>query len=130
MKTFKYIALFAFVLVGVFLISASYFFYGEHPKSQFTTYQEAKESGLMAKGWIPDFIPRSATNIKEQHSIDTNWVEMSFDYEPQDLAEVRKACDTEIEIDNGLEFSCTYFGSIVSMRLYNNGKGVLNSSLK
>ncbi len=47
-------------------------FSAETPTSHFSNYAAAQTSGLMDSGWIPDFIPKSATNIHEQHDLDIN----------------------------------------------------------
>ena len=85
-----------------------------------------EKSGIMARGWVPIFIPMSAINIYEQHSIDSNWVEMKFEYDPSDTQSTRKACDSEIPIENGIKFFCTYFGSATEIKLYENGEGTLH----
>ena len=128
MKIFKYGSALGIAIFGMILMLTNGLYSGERPKSQFSTYQEAKESGLMTKGWIPTFIPRSTTNISEQHDLDTNWVKMSFNYDPQDLAQTREACELELKLVNGKEFNCTYHGSSVKIKLYDNGEGTLYSA--
>lgn len=64
----------------------------ENPKSYFATYAEAKASGIMEKGWLPEYLPRSATEINETHNIDTNEVKASFKYQLGDTEEIRKNC--------------------------------------
>ena len=54
--------------------------YTENPKSYFKNYDEAKASGLMERGWIPTYIPKSSTEIRETHNIDTNRVQMTFQF--------------------------------------------------
>jgi hypothetical protein len=128
MKLFKAIVFFIGILflcgaVGLWAIISS-----ETPKSFFKDYQEAKASGSMSRGWIPTFIPNSSVNIYEQHSVDSNWVEMTFDYSVDDINNTRLACDSELGIERGIEFKCEYFSSNVIIRLFNNGKAELYSS--
>ncbi|GAB2508502.1 hypothetical protein GCM10027084_24700 [Pseudoxanthomonas sangjuensis] len=40
--------------------------------SSFTTSEEAKLAGMMRAGWIPDWIPSEARNLREVHNVDTN----------------------------------------------------------
>lgn len=101
---------------------------GEQPKSEFATYEELKKSGLIEKGWVPHFLPRSAKNIKEQHDIDTNWVNATFEYTLSDTYAVENECKNRIMIENGFEFKCKYEGHFISIKLLNNGLGYLNST--
>ena len=45
---------------------------------EFDNYEEVKQSGLISKGWIPEFLPVSSQKIREQHNLDTNDVWLSF----------------------------------------------------
>ena len=99
----------------------------ETPKSYFTDYDEMEKSGIMSRGWVPTFIPKSVTNIYEQHSIDSNWVEMKFEYDPSDIQSTRRECDSEASIENGIQFICTYFGNTTEIKLYENGQGTLHT---
>ncbi len=49
--------------------------------SQYTDHTNAVQSGAVAKGWVPEFLPVTATNILEWHNIETDRtrVEFSFD---------------------------------------------------
>jgi len=51
---------------------------GESRSSSFRTLQEAKESGLIEKGWIPPQIPPDATDIRVSWNLDTNVSEGSY----------------------------------------------------
>lgn len=61
------IALFPFVAVGC----------SEIVESEADSYAQAKL--LIDSGWLPSWIPKSATSILEAHDIDTNAVVASFD---------------------------------------------------
>jgi len=130
MKQIKYIATFLLIILGVFVLAFIFMQYGERPKSEFSNYSEAKASGIMDKGWIPTFIPKSAVNIQEQHDIDTNWVKMSFKYNVGDIENTRGACKSETPFNGGIEFNCEYFSNNVSIKLFSNGKAELYSSPK
>lgn len=88
----KILATSILIFIGLIVVSCEYFYSLEQPKSYFRNYISLKESGLIEKGWAPDFIPKSATDIHEQHDLDTNWVKMSFKFEPNDTASLSKAC--------------------------------------
>ena len=44
----------------------------------FNTYQEAKRSGLIERGWIPPELPPDATDIRLRWDLDTNISEGSY----------------------------------------------------
>jgi hypothetical protein len=128
MKVLKISVFVIIIVAGILIITYQIMLHGERPKSEFSNYDEARASGLMDKGWIPTFIPKSSNNIKEQHDLDTNWVKMSFNYDISDKEDTRRACDSEHTIEGGIEFKCSYFGSKVSIKLFNDGTGELYSS--
>jgi hypothetical protein len=97
------------------------------PKSHFDNYTEAQASGIMDRGWIPHYIPKSATDINEQHDLDTNWVKMTFNYALDDLADLRSACQSEVAIANGTEFLCERH---IMVRLFNDGTAQLEKPVK
>ena len=40
--------------------------------ASYATYGDAERAGAVARGWIPSFVPRSATDIREVHDLDTS----------------------------------------------------------
>ncbi len=127
MKVIKSIFVFLILMLLIGICGLLYIDWLETPKSYFNNYNEMEKSGIMSRGWVPTFIPVSAINIYEQHSIDSNWVEMKFEYDPSDIQSTRKACDSEIPIEKGIQFFCTYFGSSTEIKLYENGEGTLHT---
>lgn len=53
----------------------------EQPSSSFDNLDGAVESGMVAAGWLPAWIPSSATRLKERHDIDTNAVILRFEFD-------------------------------------------------
>lgn len=51
----------------------------ERLETFYQTFNEAKKSGAVEKGWIPKTLPKSAVNIKEVHDLDTNMVWIRFE---------------------------------------------------
>ena len=51
----------------------------ETMESSYATRQEAVEAGQVAKGWIPRWVPASATNLREIHNLDSNASALAFD---------------------------------------------------
>jgi hypothetical protein len=63
------------VLLVIILIAGGailLFHYGENRVSTYSTYAEAEREGAISRGWIPGFVPASATDIREVHNLDTN----------------------------------------------------------
>ena len=57
------------LLVGtVFALAAC----AETMEASYATVAEAEAAGAIAKGWVPDWLPPSATSIREAHNLDTN----------------------------------------------------------
>jgi hypothetical protein len=44
----------------------------EMVESSYATYADAERAGAVGRGWVPAFVPRSATAIREAHDLDTN----------------------------------------------------------
>ena len=62
----------ALALLGIVLGGFRYMDYLENPKSSFSSIAEMKASGLVDAGWLPGYLPRTASQIEERHNIDTN----------------------------------------------------------
>ncbi len=65
-------------LVGMTAVAVLIACSGDVRDAAFTTYQEALASGAMEQGWVPVWVPREATEIREVHNIDTNESALSF----------------------------------------------------
>jgi hypothetical protein len=76
----KSIQWFIWLGVSVLVIGLLYFFTRfETAMSEFATYEDAKKSGAIGESkWLPDWLPKTATNIREVHNIDTNQVWLEF----------------------------------------------------
>jgi DNA polymerase III delta prime subunit len=104
--------------------------YAENPRSYFSSYNDAKASGLMDAGWIPTYIPLSSSDIRETHNIDTNIVKMTFKYSLGDTKEIEENCLAQNSTINVKKYKCTYFGSDVLIELSSDGTGKLESHSK
>jgi hypothetical protein len=118
------------IVIGCVLGLLAYCEHTENPTSYFATYNEAKSSGIMDRGWIPTYIPQSSTEIRETHSIDTNRVQMTFKYFVGDTKELEKNCTTQKMSENLTQYKCSYFESDVIVELLSNGSGKLASQPK
>ena len=72
------------LFVGIPAVFLSTCHYIENPKTKYSTMAEARLKGAVEAGWIPPFVPDSATDIIEQHNIDSNVVYLSFSLPPND----------------------------------------------
>ncbi len=50
----------------------------ETTDASYDTAAEAIDSGVMGKGWIPEWLPQDAIDLREVHSVDSNVSELSF----------------------------------------------------
>ena len=102
--------------------------YFEQSSSTFTNYDEMLESGLIEKGWIPKYIPISATDIHEKHDLDLNKVVMNFNYNPKEENNVLNMCTLLVEGKKGKKYVCPPFeGQTSVLTLRNDGIGYYNS---
>lgn len=58
--------------------------------ASYATYADAEKGGAVTRGWVPNFVPQSATSIQEFHNLDTNVQLMTFRFDPSDLALMRE----------------------------------------
>jgi hypothetical protein len=56
----------------VLLVASTSACFWERVESSYSSLGEAQRSGAIDKGWIPAWLPPSATDIRELHDIDTN----------------------------------------------------------
>lgn len=73
------ILLVAIVISGA-IAALRYFAATEQPSKFYATYEEAEKDGATQRGWIPNFVPKSAFQIWETHDLDTNkqWMRFKF----------------------------------------------------
>jgi hypothetical protein len=53
----------------------------------YSSLAEAESDDAVTRGWIPDFVPRNAHNIRDIHNIDTNEQTLTFFIEPATVPE-------------------------------------------
>lgn len=58
--------------------------------TEYSTYAEAKDDKLFERGWLPDILPKSTTNIEVKNDLDRNTSVGSFFIEQR---EIRKFLD-------------------------------------
>ena len=116
---------FHLVFSVITLIVVSSCDYIERPKSYFSDYQELKDSGIIEKGWVANFIPKSAYDIHEQHDIDTNRVKMTFKFDENDTKPLTDSCNVKKTGEETIYF-CKYRKSNIRI-ITNAGKAKYSS---
>lgn len=56
----------------------------ERIEVKYGSFGEAVEAGAVERGWIPDFLPSSSTQIRDVHDLDTNEGWLRFEYASED----------------------------------------------
>lgn len=64
----------------------------ETQESSYATAALAREAGAVRRGWLPEFLPPSATDIREHHNLDTNAVILRFSFDPAESGFWTQAC--------------------------------------
>jgi hypothetical protein len=106
MRTVGVLLLAVLAFVGVALSTLFYLDYLERPRSYFSTFAEMEGAGMLAAGWLPEFLPRSAVEIQEGHDVDTNEVWASFKYQVGDNGAVEAACEVIASNDRAAKYLC------------------------
>ncbi|MBE9554116.1 MAG: hypothetical protein IMF05_11685 [Proteobacteria bacterium] len=77
-----------FVLfLGALFVGAYQFLWDPYTvTSEYWTYENAVADDLFERGWLPDFIPASATRIVTVNNLDLNMSHGEFHYDPDDTA--------------------------------------------
>jgi hypothetical protein len=84
-----------FAVVAISTLTLMYFLTSEKEDNSFNNYQALKESGLIEKGWVPAFIPKSAHNIKEHHRVDVADIYIEFYFKENDNLFLTNNCIME-----------------------------------
>jgi hypothetical protein len=103
---------------------------GETVTNSFSNYSEMQSSGIFEKGWLPSYLPKSATNIKESHDLDSNIVNATFVFNPSDIESVKENCKLLEETAKVYVFSCEIGENTAIISLFKNGKAEYKSAPK
>jgi hypothetical protein len=72
----------------------------ERATKYYPKYEDASIDGAVKRGWIPEIVPKTATEIYEQHDLDTNEVWIRFNVQGKEnggvTAGLKKLTDDEI----------------------------------
>lgn len=69
---------------------------GDVVSKSYATKAEAIADNLFNKGWLPDFVPDSATNIQVENDLDLNISSGSFRFLPSDWAVIERGANMQL----------------------------------
>jgi len=114
------------IIFGVIFINVSvvaYFILSERESNNFENYQSVIESGLIQRGWVPEFIPESSYNINEHHTVDDPSIYVELNFKPKDISYFKKACSL---LTNNT-YKCSNSGYPVKVTVTNESHAVIES---
>ncbi|MFV1976335.1 MAG: hypothetical protein ACC651_11355 [Candidatus Scalindua sp.] len=124
----KNITLTITITISVILSAILFMDYVENVSSDFSDYEEMQSSGIIERGWVPAYLPKSSKNISEHHNIDTNRVHISFDYDINEKLEIELLCTKIISNNKGKKYVCPpYSGATSILTLREDGTGFYKS---
>ncbi len=109
---------------------ASVFIFDDKLKTELKDYNALAESGLIERGWLPDFLPKSIRDISEEHDLDSNIVTASFMIDPGDVGGFDSVCRRGFASDAQVVYECDYQDSEITIKITKEGFGVLVSRPK
>jgi hypothetical protein len=65
---------------------------GERRETSYADLATAEQAGAIRQGWVPNWVPRSARDIRELHDLDTNQSMLSFYYDPGERLAIPSSC--------------------------------------
>lgn len=92
MNLSKFIKRSVFLLFPVSLITGCLGVFDETYSSTYQNYEQAFAHGAIQRGWIPHFLPASATNIFEKHDLDTNETIAKFNFDITKSTDLVQSC--------------------------------------
>ena len=88
---------------GVFYFALTSYF----TDVQINKYEDREvvlKNQVIEKGWIPNILPESASEIRETHDLDANTLFGSFSYKEQDEATLMQHLTVKPDMNNTLEW--------------------------
>ncbi len=97
----------------------------------YANYEEAKKAGAFERGWLPEYLPKSAKNIHEAHNLDTNQGWGEFEFDVREISSMKSHCQLNQTEQNEQKFNCPETDKITTaFVLQLDGKGYYTSSYK
>jgi len=120
----KNIALTVTIILSVLLSAFLFMSYLDNVRTTFPDYEKMQASGIIERGWVPAYLPKSSKSISEHHNIDTNRVQISFDYDIDEKLEVESLRTKLVSSAKGRKYVCPpYSGATSILTLREDGTG-------
>ena len=119
-----------FVCIFMLTFIAARYYFNDKLRTNIKDYNALLESGLIEKGWLPDFLPKSIREISEEHDLDSNIVMAKFSIDKNDTGNFDKACRKLNDTDGNRIYECDYQNSEVVIKIAPDGSGSLVSGLR
>ena len=71
---------------------------------QYSDYESLRAADT--KSWLPDYIPISSINIKEEQNHDSGYFSATFEYQVKDKSSVQKVCIKVFEEADTTKYVC------------------------
>jgi len=65
----------------------------ERPEVSYPDRTAAEAAGAVSRGWIPEWIPKSARQIHEMHDVDTNTSILAFRFDGNEAIDLTRVCE-------------------------------------
>ncbi len=112
-----------FLTIIVSVGAVAYLIWSERESNSFENYKSVIESGLITKGWVPSFIPKSSYNINEHHAVDKPNIYVELYFNPEDISYFEKACNL---LSNNT-YKCPNSGYPVKVTVTNENHAIIES---
>lgn len=122
------------ILLALAALLAVYLFwaFGRWPslvvESRYARLVDAVDAGERERGWLPDFVPSSAFDLREMHDLKSNWSWGTFSYRNEDLEKLRailvaqdSACTLVVAAPPADDWPIRYEGRICCAELTDAG---------
>jgi len=119
----KTLVIIIFLTILISIGAVAYLTLSERESNSFENYQSVVESGLIARGWVPSFIPKSAYNINEHHRVDEPNIFVELNFSPKDIIFFEKACDL---LKHNI-YKCNNSGNPVIVKITNKNHVTIES---
>ncbi len=114
------------ITLTIIFITASaviYLILSERESNSFVSYKMVEMSGLISRGWVPSFIPKSSYDIEEHHKVDVASIYVELYFKPEDISYFEKACKLySVNI-----FRCHNFGHPVKVTITDGNHAIIES---
>src|SRR5215203_1826585 len=95
---FERIALIAATWIALYVVGCGS---AEVPSTYYDSYELALSDGAMSRGWIPMWLPRTSSEIREAHSVETNQSMLAFKFDGAEVLEANGTCSQIGPLDPG-----------------------------